>query len=90
MLKGQDGKDNVVPVSTILSSLLADAHHQVRMLVATSAERYAGASFQVLKHLECGLRAADAHPCVQVVSGGSAQRSGQEQDAPAQAAAGSL
>ncbi|CAF90921.1 unnamed protein product, partial [Tetraodon nigroviridis] len=38
-LKGQDGREK--DVSAVLSSHLADAHHQVRMLVATSVERYA-------------------------------------------------
>lgn len=40
-LKDHDGRENDVPVSAILSSHLADGHHQVRMLVATSVERYA-------------------------------------------------
>eukprot|EP00066_Takifugu_rubripes_P017315 XP_011606581.1 PREDICTED: serine-protein kinase ATM [Takifugu rubripes] len=38
-LKDHDGTENDIPVSAILSSHLADAHHQVRMLVATSVER---------------------------------------------------
>uniref|UniRef100_H3CCZ5 Serine-protein kinase ATM n=1 Tax=Tetraodon nigroviridis TaxID=99883 RepID=H3CCZ5_TETNG len=37
-LKGQDGREK--DVSAVLSSHLADAHHQVRMLVATSVERF--------------------------------------------------
>lgn len=39
-IRGPD-TDEDRPVSAILPSHLADAHHQVRMLVALSVERYA-------------------------------------------------
>uniref|UniRef100_A0A3P8TVD2 non-specific serine/threonine protein kinase n=1 Tax=Amphiprion percula TaxID=161767 RepID=A0A3P8TVD2_AMPPE len=39
-VRGQE-REGDSPVSTILPSHLADAHHQVRMLVAMSVERYA-------------------------------------------------
>uniref|UniRef100_A0A671YIK5 non-specific serine/threonine protein kinase n=1 Tax=Sparus aurata TaxID=8175 RepID=A0A671YIK5_SPAAU len=39
-IRGKD-TDEDLPVSAILPSHLADAHHQVRMLVALSVERYA-------------------------------------------------
>lgn len=52
-LKDHDGTENDIPVSAILSSHLADAHHQVRMLVATSVERYGehGSTHKELKSL---------------------------------------
>lgn len=46
LLEDPGDEENETPVSAIFSSHLDDAHHQVRMLVATSVERYADSSCQ--------------------------------------------
>lgn len=46
VLDSPDDEENETPVSAIFSSHLDDAHHHIRMLVATSVERYADSSCQ--------------------------------------------
>lgn len=53
-LKAQDGGEDETPVSAVLTSHLADAHHHVRMLVATSVERYAPEGAQSFRFLTAG------------------------------------